>query len=286
MFRRFATAVLRCLKAGLQMACILIAMIFIVVTFFILNRTVVIGHENIGILWKLIRQTKRGAFIGASHYTMLDSWVLQFVLAFPRILWNVRYLPWSLPDRANFFSMPGLRHVLRFYRTIPIERPTNSRNEGNRGNLGAVRAMLDIVERKEAVQFFYQGGRTVDAASLGTPKPIVMGTVLGTKSHVLPVLLTGTRAVQPYRKDPGDPPWTAWRIVPVFGKHLEWLFHVRFGKQITIVIGEPWPASEIAVNLASVSEEERVAQFSALFMERMEALRRQAEGLPRMKEAS
>ncbi len=287
MFYRLFTAVLRCLEAGLRFVFLLITIFCILLTFFVFNRTTVIGRQSVGALWKLIRATRRGAFICATHYAMLDSWVLLFALAFPQMLWNIRRLPWSLPDRANFFSIPGVSHVLRLFHTIPVDRPTNVRSNGApRGNLGAVRTVLEVLERGEAIQVFYQGGRTVDAASLGTPKPEIMNTMLRMGAHVLPVLLLGTRAVQPYRKNPGDPPATLWRLIPWAGKRLEWLFHARFGKRVTIIFGEPWPAAEIAADLAVVPDTERVARFTELFMQRMEALRRRAESAPQLEEAS
>lgn len=283
--RRFAVGVLRVLEAVVRFVFLLIAVACIIVTFFVLNNTIITGRENIGKLRRLTRATGRGAFIGSTHYTMLDSWVLLFSLGFPGFLWNIRRLPWSLPDRANYFSVPGVSHVVKLYHTIPVERTTNARKTDDRTNIGMVRFVRELIRRGEIVQVFYQGGRTPDD-SLGIPKPKIMEMILRMDAHVLPVLLLGTRAVQPYRKNPGDPPATLWRYIPKVGKRLEWLFHARFGKRIMIFIGDPWPASEIVAELASVPETERVARFCALFMERMEALRRQAEGLPQLKEAS
>ncbi len=282
--RRFAVGVLRALEAAVRLVFLLIAVVYIIVTFFILNDTIIVGRKNIGKLRRLIRATGRGAFIGATHYAMLDSWVLLFSLSFPGFLWNIRRLPWSLPDKANFFSIPGLSHVMQLYRTIPVERRTNARGVSERGNFRMLRLVRELIGRGDVIQVFYQGGRTPDQ-SLGTPKPQIMDMILRLQAHVVPVLLDGTRDVQPYRKDPGNPPWTFWRLFPWWGKRLEWLCHMRFGKRISVVIGEPWSASEIAAKLASVPETERVAHFSELFMKRMEALRRRAEGFPQMEEA-
>lgn len=284
--RRFAVAILHAVEAVLRFCAILfIATPCIVLNFYVFNRTRVIGRENLNELWKLVETTKRGAFLCSTHYTMLDSWVLLFALSFPHMLWDICRLPWSLPDWGNYGSVPGISHLLRLYHTIPVERPSNPRSTGKGRNLGSLRLMRSIINAQGVIQVFYQGGRTVDAISLGTPKPPVMSMVLSMDAHVAPVLLTGTRDVQPYRKNPGDPPATAWRMIPFFGKQLEWLFHARFGNVITITVGKPWALEQIEHDLAGVSKEERTARFTELFMERMEALRGPLEDRKGHKEA-
>ncbi|MDE2291811.1 MAG: 1-acyl-sn-glycerol-3-phosphate acyltransferase, partial [Elusimicrobia bacterium] len=76
--------------------------VFVSVFFFeVLNRTVVIGKDNVG--------EEPNTVLLPNHQSMIDGFLVGYAVYFPRSLANPMLLPWMPAAWENFFKHPVMR---------------------------------------------------------------------------------------------------------------------------------------------------------------------------------
>lgn len=227
--------------------------------FRILNQTTVLGKRG-----SLLHP---GLLIISNHQSMMDSYLVGSVVCFPQVFWHPRLLSWHMPDRLNYYTSGVMRFLMQLWKTIPVERDA----KGERRDVRAFNKACQVL-RHGTIHVFPEGGRSPNQ-ELRPFKPEVGGLTLRTRATVLPVYFNGMHGVQPYRKNPGDPPITLWRHL--FGKKFEWIFDFRSGRRVTIIIGEPISTTECERLAGAGDFKTRSQALAQALMERIEDLRQQ-----------
>jgi len=94
--------------------------------------------------------------ICANHLTMIDSLLLVYIMApFYHILYSYRFLPWNLPERANFRKNTILTILTYLTKCIPV-----SRGGERAANKSVLEKCLYLMNGNQPVLIFPEGGRT------------------------------------------------------------------------------------------------------------------------------
>ncbi len=166
---------------------------------FILNRTVVIGRENVG-NWP-------NTLLVANHQSMIDSIPIGIVAFYPRTLIKPYLIPWHPAASENFFKHPTLAWTSFHFRCIPV-RP-------GRRDLKALVRMIDVLPYG-TMNIFPEGRRSrTGEVRDGKPGPGLL--ILATKPRVIPVAIEGMQDVLPIGSS-----------IPRIGKRI-W---IKFGEPI------------------------------------------------------
>lgn len=187
--------------------------------FKLLNRTIVIGREN-------INHHSMMVLVVSNHLSLFDSLLVGLALCFPRIILYPRFAPWHTPDADNFFRAKlfggrsrFLRKILTPFATflfvhlkcIPLERGRTDR--------GTLMRIKDALVRG-IVHYFPEGTRS-RTGKLGEGKEGVGEIIHDLQPKILPVYLEGIQKVFP------------------IGAKLP-----RLGKKVLVVIGKPFRCEE------------------------------------------
>lgn len=225
--------------------------------FRILNRTTVHGWQFAG--------PRRRCLIVSNHQSLIDSFLVNWVIYYPSILWHPDLAPAHLADKKNFSTHRILNFAYDALRVIPVGR----KEDGSRNDRAAFYAARAVLKAGRALHVFAEGTRSPDD-QLRPIRTQIGSLALIENVTVIPVYFTGMHEVQPYRKKIGDPPVTIWRYL--FGAHTEWLLDVRAGKRVTIVIGQPMTPKELVAIAGTDKHSLQSARVAEAIMERISDL--------------
>jgi 1-acyl-sn-glycerol-3-phosphate acyltransferase len=147
--------------------------------FFVLNRTTVVGRENVG--------NDRNTLLCSNHQSMIDILLVGIAAYHPRSWWRPYLLPWNPAAAENFFRNPLLAWLSHNYRCIPVR-------EGRRDPY-ALRRMIDVLPRG-VMTLFPEGTRSRDG-SVRAGRPGTGYLILATRPKVIPVAIDGMQDVLP-----------------------------------------------------------------------------------------
>ena len=175
---------------------------------FILNRTIVTGRENIG-SWP-------NTLLLSNHQSMIDSMPIGSAGFYPRSLIKPYLIPWHPAAYENFYKHPTLAWLSFHFRCIPV-RP-------GRRDLKALVRMIDVLPYG-TMCIFPEGTRSrTGKVRDGKPGPGLL--ILATEPRVVPVAIEGMQDVLPIGSS-----------IPKIGKRI-W---IKFGEPVDYseFIGRP-----------------------------------------------
>lgn len=115
------------------------------------KRVEVFGYENLERYFKEFAPKNKPLIVMSNHPSLWEPGLFPF-LFFPRYLTSLKFVPFSLPDKKNFFDkkwFAPLRSVC-----VPIER-------GNiREELRTIKILREILKEGKILILFPEGGRT------------------------------------------------------------------------------------------------------------------------------
>jgi len=147
--------------------------------FHLLNRTVVIGRENV--------PRRPNTLLLSNHQTMIDSFLVGLCAYYPESLVWPSLMPWNPAAEENFFRTRFLAWLADNWKCIPIRR--------GRKDVGAIFRMAEAL-KVSPMMLFPEGTRTRDG-SLGRPRPGAAYLILETRPTVIPVCIDGMDKVLP-----------------------------------------------------------------------------------------
>ncbi len=146
---------------------------------FVLNRTRVIGHRNVG--------EERNTLLLSNHQSMLDSFLVGLGAFYPRLWLKPRLIPWNPAAAENFYKNPLLAWLVDNWKCIWVR-------EGRR-DLHALHRMIQELLRG-VMTVFPEGTRSRDG-SVGPGRPGAGLLILATQPRVIPVAIDGMQEVLP-----------------------------------------------------------------------------------------
>ncbi len=149
------------------------------VWFFVLNRTKVVGRENVG--------AERNTLLLSNHQTMIDSFLVGLAAFYPRSLLKPHLLPWNPAAVENFFKTPLLAWLAENWRCIPVRQ--------GRRDVRALHRMAEVLPHGVMI-LFPEGTRSRDG-SVGPGKAGAGLVALATRARVIPVAIKGMNRVLP-----------------------------------------------------------------------------------------
>ena len=152
------------------------------VYFFVLNRTKIIGRQNVG--------DEKNTLILANHQSMIDSFLVGLGAYFPHAIWKPHLMPWNPAAEENFFKNPILAWFSDNWKCIPVRR--------GRRDFHAVHRMSQVLPNGVII-LFPEGTRSRDGSVL-PGRPGVGLVALATRPRVIPVAIEGMNRVLPIGK--------------------------------------------------------------------------------------
>ncbi|MFQ5704650.1 MAG: lysophospholipid acyltransferase family protein [Gemmatimonadales bacterium] len=171
------------------------------VLFRVLNRTTVIGRENVG--------HDRNTILLSNHQSMIDSFLVGLLVFFPKSLVRPHLIPWNPAAEENFYGHPILAWLSTHWRCIRVK-------EGRR-DLHALHRMVELLPTG-VMTLFPEGTRSRDR-TVGPGKPGAGLVILGTRPKVVPVAIDGMSEVLPIGK---SLPRIAKRIYVIYGPPVDY----------------------------------------------------------------
>lgn len=147
--------------------------------FEVLNRTVVIGRDNVG--------EEANTLLLPNHQSMIDGFLVGYAVWFPRCLLNPMLLPWMPAAYENFFAHPLIRWFSDNFKCIPVKP--------GRKDFG-VMFRMEACLRKGVMIVFPEGTRTRDGRLL-PPRSGIGYVMLRTGAKAVPVCMDGMDGVLP-----------------------------------------------------------------------------------------
>lgn len=147
--------------------------------FCILNRTRVIGRQNVG--------EERNTLLLSNHQSMLDSFLVGLAAFYPQSWLKPHLIPWNPAAAENFYKNPLLAWLADNWKCIWVR-------EGRR-DLHALHRMIQVLPRG-VMTLFPEGTRSRDGA-VGPGRPGAGLLILATRPQVIPVAIDGMREVLP-----------------------------------------------------------------------------------------
>lgn len=142
---------------------------------------------------------KKKLIVVSNHPSLLETVLLPASLFFPQVLLDpFSYIPWSTPDRRNFYDR------WYWFWIRPISIPIDRKNRAN--GMRSLYEIARVLEREKIVIIFAEGGRTFRGTEFVYSKegkrirPLensIGWLVTRTKAHVLPIWVEGTDKVLP-----------------------------------------------------------------------------------------
>jgi 1-acyl-sn-glycerol-3-phosphate acyltransferase len=175
-----------------------------IVLYRVLNRTRIHGRWNVGV--------SRNTLICANHRTMIDSYLIGHITAFPTGL----VMPWTLPyhpaAQENFFRNPIISWFSNRWKCIPVRRGAHDFN--------ALHNMIETLPRGQML-IFPEGTRS-RTGDLLPGRPGTGKLIHDSRCKVVPVYVKGMSDVLPVG--------TAWP---------------RLFRSIEVNIGTPVPLDDL-----------------------------------------
>ncbi len=147
--------------------------------FKVLNRTIVIGKENV--------RMEKNLLLLPNHQSMIDGFLVGTLVFFPRTLLSPGLFPWLPAAWENFFENPLMRWFSDNWRCIPVKK--------GRKDVGAMLRM-EACLRDGVMIVFPEGTRTRDGKLL-TPRSGIGYVMLKTRPTAIPVCMDGMSGLQP-----------------------------------------------------------------------------------------
>lgn len=147
--------------------------------FKVLNRTIVIGKENVGV--------ETNTLLLPNHQSMIDGFLVGTFVYFPRTLLRPNLFPWLPAAWENFFENPVMRWFSDNWRCIPVKK--------GRKDVGAMLRM-EACLRQGTMIVFPEGTRTRDGRLLA-PRSGIGYVMLKTRPKAIPVCMDGMNGLQP-----------------------------------------------------------------------------------------
>ncbi|MCX5795359.1 MAG: lysophospholipid acyltransferase family protein [Elusimicrobia bacterium] len=147
--------------------------------FKVLNRTIVIGKENVGV--------EQNTLLLPNHQSMIDGFLVGAMVFFPRSLLKPELFPWLPAAWENFFENPVMRWFSDNWRCIPVKK--------GRKDVGAMLRM-EACLRDGIMIVFPEGTRTRDGKLL-PPRSGIGYVMLKTRPKAIPVCMDGMSGLQP-----------------------------------------------------------------------------------------
>jgi len=141
--------------------------------FEVLNRTIVIGAENVG--------EDPNTVLLPNHQSMIDGFLVGYAVFFPRSLLKPQLQPWMPAAYENFFANPLMRFFSDNWKCLPVR-------EG-RKDFGAMKRM-EACLRKGIMIVFPEGTRSRTGGLL-PPRSGIGFVMLRAKAKAIPVCMDG-----------------------------------------------------------------------------------------------
>lgn len=198
--------IIRAIEFVIFYACMIVTGTIFWIFMYVLNRTTVIGRENV--------KEKKNCLIVCNHLTMIDSWYVIMATHWPWALVFPHLLPWHLPEEGNFMKKNWfLTALCDISRCIPI-------NRGSGDFLKKMDTHLVPRLKRGGIMIYPEGGRSRHPKS-GEIKRWKKGAALlayNAQSHILPVAIRGIEDILPIG---AKVPRIFKRVVVVIGKPIE-----------------------------------------------------------------
>ena len=149
------------------------------IVFKVLNKTVIIGHENVG--------EEMNTVLLSNHQTMIDGFLVGYGAYFPKSLWKPSLLPWHPAAQENFWFNPVIAWLSDNWKCIPVK--------AGRKDFGAMKRMESCL-RHGVMTVFPEGTRSRDG-KLRPPRSGIGYVMLKTRPKAIPVCMDGMDAVLP-----------------------------------------------------------------------------------------
>lgn len=202
-------------------------LIYSVLAFCVFNTLVIIGKEHL----KSLRNF--GDIIASWHESMCDSFLIGAAIGIS-LIWHQRKIPWNFAAAENFMSHWWAKILMPMLKTHPVKKSDG----GKRADLGALRKIVELLKFANIILF--PGGSRFKPGQTEDPKaPKGFGLSVLSGQRVIPIAFVGMGGedgLQPYRKTADDGPPTGYAR---FGKYIDWVFGIRFGRTVIMIVGEP-----------------------------------------------
>ena len=150
-----------------------------ILLFWVLNRTRVIGRENV--------RRARNTLLLSNHQSMIDSFVVGIAAFYPHHFLKPYLVPWNPAAQENFFKNRFFRWFFDQLRCIPVKQ--------GRRDLRAIYNSMRVL-RDGTMILFPEGTRSRDG-SIGRARPGAGLVILGNRPQVVPVAIDGLADVLP-----------------------------------------------------------------------------------------
>ncbi|MBI5244493.1 MAG: 1-acyl-sn-glycerol-3-phosphate acyltransferase [Elusimicrobia bacterium] len=147
--------------------------------FKILNKTIVIGAENIG--------EEKNTVLLSNHQSMIDGFLIGFAAFFPKALWKPWLMPWHPAAYENFFSNPLMAFLSDNWKCIPVKP--------GRKDFGAMNRMERAL-RRGIMTVFPEGTRSRDGRLL-PPRSGIGYVMMKTHPRAIPICMEGMDELLP-----------------------------------------------------------------------------------------
>ncbi len=229
------------------------------------NELVIIGIEYL----KTLRD--KGDLLASWHETMCDSFLIGAAIKIAvglKLFWQHKRIPWNFAAAENFMSLWWARITLRMLKTHGVKKSAT----GIRADGSALRQSIKLL-RTANVVLFPGGGRFKPGQTEDPQAPAGFGLSVLNAQRVIPIAFVGmggTDGLQPYRKTSADGPPTSYAR---FGKYIDWIFGIRFGLRVTMIVGEPIEVAWLEQQFGHLPDAKQ--QVADYVMQRICELRRQ-----------
>lgn len=90
----------------------------------------------------------------SNHLSLIDSWFVQYAIAFPQFYFKPWIVPWNLPEGANYFR-GFIAPFIWLSKSIPIVRLGAAKDKKL-----SIDKVINVLQNKEAVHIFPEGTRS------------------------------------------------------------------------------------------------------------------------------
>lgn len=154
--------------------------VFLAIIFLkLLNRTTVIGAENV--------PHRPNTLLLSNHQTMIDSFLVGGCSLFPDSVVHPSVIPWNAAAEENFFGNPVLAWFSRNWKCMPIKR--------GRKDVGAIFKLAEAL--KDSPMMLFPEGTRSRTGQIGKARGGAGLLILETQPTVIPVCIEGMDKVLP-----------------------------------------------------------------------------------------
>lgn len=180
--------------------------------FFILNRTKVIGRENV--------PRSRNTLVLSNHQSMIDSFFVGFTVFFGPSILRPYLIPWNPAGEEFFYQNAWHSFWSDQWKCIPIRR--------GRKDIGALSRMQRAL--KTGTMILFPEGTRSRSGEVGPGRPGAGVMVLEARSTLIPVAIDGLDEVLPI--DAGWPR-IGKKVTIVIGPPIDYTAHLEDGGEVS-----------------------------------------------------